>query len=194
MAEKLQAIGFHLNDVRLCIREFTVFHLQCAVPLHGTCHLGQKILARRHVFQQDTLLQMLAFTHDACHRHGTEQPMFQLVAMEVAALAQRIAILVALLAALNLQMECILDGLPIALEAVAMEGNALAQLCAHPLRIDFLQCDAMRTSDGVNKPDIGLEKLCNLYHLFDIYWFSETKIRKKSGFSFLRTHFGATEE
>ena len=114
--------------------------------------------------------------------------------MEVAALAQRIAILVALLAALNLQMECILDGLPIALEAVAMEGNALAQLCAHPLRIDFLQCDAMRTSDGVNKPDIGLEKLCNLYHLFDIYWFSETKIRKKSGFSFLRTHFGATEE
>ena len=156
LTEQLDAIGRQGEGPGFRGLVAAVMYHHTLVVFHGLDHLLQIHALRRDVLQHDAMLQAHALADEVVYREGGEHPVLHCVLTQHLLVADVIAVAVAPVT-VDIDAEDVLDGVLVAVESGAAQGDALAHLGAQPFLVDLGEGDFPSAVDGVYQPDVFFE-------------------------------------
>ena len=155
LAEQLDGVGVDGLRVRLAA-EFLIPHRDGSRLADGLQDHGQELVARRHVLEDDAVLDGRALPERQAGGERRELPLLRLVALNLVRVADKIAVL---LVALDNESEHVEDVVTIFVEAAAWQGIALGNLFRHPEFVHVAERQLPILPENVHDPDTMLKLL-----------------------------------
>ena len=155
LAEQLDGVGVDGLRVRLAA-EFLIAHRDGSRLADGLQDHGQELVARRHILEDDTVLDGRALPERQASGERRELPLLRLVALNLVRVADKIAVL---LVALDDESEHVEDVVTIFVEAAAWQGIALGNLFRHPEFVHVAERQLPVLPENVHDPDTMLKLL-----------------------------------
>ena len=155
--KQLDAIGRERKRIACRGTVAAIAQSDTAALLHRRDNLLQFFIARGNVFQQNAVVQALAFAQQIADAERREHPVLYGVFAQHMGVADVIFVPV-FAVALDVDAENVLDGVLVPVESRATEGQTSAHLRLHPFLIDFCKRDSFGATDCVHQPNVFLEQ------------------------------------